>query len=368
MQQDRLAFVDTLRATAAIAVLTYHLPLVGDFQALLPGWLQHALLVLGASGIDLFFCISGFVLCLMMPNYDDHRQPVVAFYIKRVLRIAPLFFVVLSGWVLAFAVKGRAIDGWQIATELTFTFNLDPRTAMGFAFADWTIGVEMLFYAIFPLLYRLIPGPRSKLVALVLAFPLFELVMLAYQQGGFEPALLDRFRGLTIFHHAPTFLLGMLVYDLYRRLGRWKHVAMLGVGAMLMALLLFADALSDQPLLGRFTVTLGWGALLFASCLRPWFFVNRYTAWVGRISYSMYLWHGPIIMAMAAVFATILGLALPVAVPLCLVATLLVVLPFAWLSYRFIETPGNRLATRLVRWLDRPAAAPGEGFSRSPRP
>lgn len=363
MQQDRLAFIDTLRAVAAVAVLTFHLPLVADGGPLLaPGWLDHALLVLGSSGIDLFFCVSGFVLCLMAPRYEANRHPAAAFYIKRVLRIAPLFFVVLAAWVVMFTLRHRPVDWWRIAAEVTFVFNLDPRTANGFAFADWTIGVEMLFYAVFPVLYRLVPGPGRKLVALLLAFPLFELVMLGYQQLPIEPDLLQRFRWLSVFNHAPTFLLGMLAYDLYRLLAPTRHARALGLVAALATVVLFADALGDRPLLGRFGVTLGWGLLLLSASLVPWFFVNRATAFVGRISYSIYLWHGPIIMAMGGTFAAIFGLGMPeiASLGLCLAAALAVVLPLAWFSYICIETPGNRLASWLVRRLDRLPAAPVE--------
>lgn len=375
MQQDRLAFIDTLRAVAAMAVLTFHLPIVADGGPLAaPGWLDHALLVLGSSGVDLFFCVSGFVLCLMAPRYEANRRPVVSFYIKRALRIAPLFFVVLGAWVVMFVLRHRPIDWWQIAAEVMFVFNLDPRTANGFAFADWTIGVEMLFYAVFPLLYRLVPGPGRKLVALLLAFPLFELVMLGYQQLPIEPELLQRFRWLSVFNHAPTFLLGMLAHDLYRRLTPTRYARALGIAALLGTLLLFADALGERLLLGRFGVTLGWAMLLLSASLVPWFFVNRATAFVGRISYSIYLWHGPVVMAMGGVFAAIFTLGMPdaVSLALCVAAALLVVLPASWLSFIFIETPGNRLATRLVRWLDRSTAVETAGqvdvVSRSRRP
>ncbi len=377
MQQHRLAFVDTLRAVAAMAVLAFHLPLIADGGPLLqPGWLDRVLQVVGSSGIDLFFCVSGFVLCLMAPRYEAHRHPVAAFYIKRGLRIAPLFFVVLAAWVVMFVLRHRPIDWWQIAAEVTFTFNLDPRTANGFAFADWTIGVEMLFYAVFPVLYRLVPGPARKLVALLLAFPLFELVMLGYQLLPIEPDLLQRFRGLSVFNHAPTFLLGMLAYDLYRRLTATRYARVLAIAAMLGALAIFADALGDKALLGRFGVTMGWGLLLLSASLMPWFFVNRATAFVGRISYSVYLWHGPIIMAMGGTFAAIFGLGMPglASLALCFAVALLVVLPVSWLSYRLIETPGNRLAGWLVRKLDQPpavaveTAGQVEAVNRSPPP
>lgn len=375
MQQNRLAFVDTLRAVAALAVLAFHVPLVADGHPLLePGtWLDRGLHTFGSSGVDLFFVVSGFVLCLMAPHYDGHRRPVVAFYIKRLLRIAPLFYVVLLAWIAMFLVTGRPVLWWQIAAELTFTFNLHPATAGGFAFADWTIGVEMLFYAVFPVLYRLVSGAGRKLVALLLAFVLFEVAMLGYQQLPVEPATLESFRWLTVFRHLPSFVLGMLCYDLYRQFSPTRHASALGIVAMVAALLVFAYAAAGLPFAGRFTVTLGWGLMLLASGLRPWFFVGRSSAFIGRISYSMYLWHGPVIMAMGGTFAAIFALGMPQlpSLVVSVAAALLVALPVAWVSYRFIETPGNRLASWLVRRLDRPAlltAHAVETVRRSPQP
>ncbi len=146
----KLANIQALRGFAALNVVLFHIIGAASvykpsvvYLAPLKGW--------GASGVDLFFVISGFVMV-----YTQHHRPKSAsqFFINRLLRISPLYWV-LTACVLILSALVPAIfrgGGMQVEHALpSFLFFSGLLGESPIIFVGWTLELEMLFYIIFAL-------------------------------------------------------------------------------------------------------------------------------------------------------------------------------------------------------------------------
>jgi peptidoglycan/LPS O-acetylase OafA/YrhL len=349
----RLEFLDSLRGLAALYVLVYHLAKMPPLATGLPAF-ADTFVLFGGSGVILFFVISAFCLCLTMPGSVVTGAVAAKFYTKRFFRIAPLFYAVLAlTLVRNFLVRDIVPPAGDVLANITFTFNLAPGLQDSLVFAGWTIGVEMLFYLIFPALFASLRGVPAKVLAYGLAGLAFAALLWILKTA---PIDRDRYALLTVAHYLPVFLLGMIAFDLFNALhargAGWR------TGAVLLAtgMVAFAGHVSERLLDPSFAPFF-WQGGSYALMLLGLAFcplglvVNRATRFLGQISYSVYLLHGPVILVInRPVFTRIYALDWPVVAKfgLCLAVTLTVTLTVSWLAYSFIERPGIALGRKLI--------------------
>jgi peptidoglycan/LPS O-acetylase OafA/YrhL len=358
MQPKKLDFIDTLRGLASLYVLVYHLSLITVPNAVAPDWLAP-FVALGGSGVNLFFIVSAFTLCLSMESrHTGQAEPVANFYLRRVFRIAPLFYL----WLVVYYFR----DIWYyhfihppgvVAESVLFVFNLIPGQEQGYVWASWTIGVEMLFYVMFPHIFA-----RARNIGMALALFLLSLMLrppfyhFAIHTTKVTADAISYYN-FSIFFNLGTFMFGIVVYRIYKML---NHEAALRYGAGY-ALIAFAaaflmwqcyDPLPFDRGTGTFMQTLCFSALLLGLSLSPIkILVNRVTQFYGKISYSVYLSHATAVFFMSPIFAFIyarianktLDFGLSVALALA------VVTPLSYATYRLVEQPGNALGRAIIR-------------------
>ncbi len=350
-----IARLDVLRALAFLAVFTSHMtgPFV-VFKPLWQGWWRdysHCPPVLypimaiseGWLGVPLFFVLSGFCI-----HYSTmKRAPKEAFrtgdfYWRRFLRIYPAYFVcVLICTALAPWLSPKYFNGWQVITHLLMIHNFIKMTFGGLNGPLWSLGVESQFYLLYPFLLlfmrRRLSWGQCLGVALV-----FNSVLQIYFCLTSQPYELT--------HTRPTFsfplvtwcdwILGAALAESYvegRRL--FTRPALWLIGSALMVVL----ALNFRLL---FVQGYLFGSVFFAVMMQqylawrtPLAWVERALAPIGLISYSLYLWHVPV-LSLVEMWGHSLGLD---ATPLLFAAwnaalASAVVFPLAWLSYRTLET------------------------------
>jgi peptidoglycan/LPS O-acetylase OafA/YrhL len=158
----RVAELDALRGIAAIMVLSLHLGLGAQYAVL-------------ASAVDLFFVLSGYLVTRIILDHPMRPDFLIRFYARRVLRIWPIYYAVLIGFLLVnpFLPHRQATRGW--AYYLTFTqylprywFARPPRFSMYFGHT-WTLAAEEQFYLLWPLIAVLF-GRRALLAAIPVLF------------------------------------------------------------------------------------------------------------------------------------------------------------------------------------------------------
>jgi peptidoglycan/LPS O-acetylase OafA/YrhL len=317
------------------------------------------------SGVDLFFVLSGFLIGgILLANRESPRY-YRTFYLRRACRILPIYVVVVGA---AFAFTALAEQGLVPAasfrrllppwTYLTFTQNLFMAYYNGFGSQflapTWSLAVEEQFYLLVPLVVRLVPPWRLPLVLLtgILAAPALRL-WLGTLEGGTAPLAAY----VLMPARADALLLGVLAAWAWREEQFRRFVR--GAGAWLIlppalcavAVAVLArrggDVLSPEMAHGGFSwLALGYTFMVLAAARHaPGLKLLRWgpLAALGRISYTTYLLHLPILrivhFTLRGDFPSITGGTAQAVTVLAFALTLVL----AALSWRFFEGP-------IVRW------------------
>ena len=328
--------IDGLRAVAILPVVAYHAGL-----ALVPG---------GFVGVDVFFVISGYLICrLINDEIKDGSFTVAAFYKRRVMRLFPaLFAMLLATSVLAYLfllpIELKEFSDSMIAA-VTYVSNIFFALTTGYFDAPaetkpllhtWSLSVEEQFYIVCPLFmlacHRFCPRRLNALIAIG-ALLSFAAAVLAYSRNPTFAFFLTPFRAWELLLGA---LIGLRFFpapatsDLKSVLG--------GAGLALVLFAVFGFS-RDTPLpLATATACVGT-ALIIHSSENGISVVGRLLSWrpavfIGLISYSLYLWHWPIM-----VFQRSDGILFEQASVTAKLGLIAISIGVACLSWKFIELP-----------------------------
>lgn len=362
--QNRLDFVAALRGLAALYVLTYHLTLIPNPPLELPIWASKTILT-GGTGVTLFFIVSAFTLTMSMRMRNNDPQLVFGFYSRRFFRIVPLFYA----WIIVSWLRDRYWFGvtQSIGTVLLsvfFGFNLIPGKNEGFVWAGWTLGVEMLFYLLFPLIYRYVNDIWKALgffFATLTLSSIFSYLATSYLPV--DTTLLASFIRFSIFTHIPTFAFGIFIYYCFERFIQNKSLP-ISWGIGLISLSVFGYSALQDGRLQMFFSGLYWQAIIYGvavlglSIFPIGILVNRLTRFYGEISYSLYLNHPTLVFVLIPAYRVIYSLSLPLTLKYgaCFLLTLMLLTLLSYGTYHLIEKPGMRLGNNLAKKIMRTRA------------
>lgn len=386
--------LDGIRGLAILWVFAFHAHalLTGARSDVPAGWGQ-TLAQNGLLGVQLFFVLSGFLLALpwiQAAEVGKPGPPVGRFFARRARRILPAYWLhlaVLLGVILPVLRGGYAILGTEIGRtnlwlHLPLLQFLHPgsSTSLGLNMALWSLSIEAQFYLLLPLLAPLFVGNRP-LVALPAALLLsllwktcapdllLDWVYRTVSPAGlvffdpisgrpapFPPEMMRFFLERQLPGEIAAFAMGMAAANLYARLGQSKaaarlrclldqaSIAFLAVATAVLAQLPLAEVLTGATwrTIGM-PLFLGGCALLVLAAAHRTPLADRILGDtplmpIGLISYSLFLWHEPLLRLVAAgvlVPNTCSGAAcrLVFALGLCLLV--------AGLSYLLTEHPGR---------------------------
>ncbi|GAA4118832.1 acyltransferase family protein [Aminobacter aganoensis] len=354
-QNSRIRALDALRGIASASVVLQHTYDIHSFPA--PQWIRW--LVGESFGVPLFFAVSAFCLYYAMERHDSQSQSAIVFYLRRFFRIAPLFYALLLLYV-AFLYWRFGLNAPQTSLLLSmlFVFNFFEGEQAGIVWASWTIGVEMAFYAVFPLIFAIVKTPWRASAMFVGFIVLSEAVLVLLPSFVADPAAYWK---LSVFRHLPIFGAGIVAYQVGVLFYHRRNALWIGASCLLAALAFII--LWRWGVLGRWehhgkAAAAGLAVLGCYLCpLRA--IVNRLTVALGTISYSLYLVHAPIIYYSRWVYDAVYALSLPAALTfvLCAVISFAFSVPLACAFYLLVERPGNRLgrfaASSLSSWRQR---------------
>jgi peptidoglycan/LPS O-acetylase OafA/YrhL len=347
LQSGRLSYrpdVDGLRALAILPVVLYH--------AGIPGFSG------GFVGVDVFFVISGYLMAsLIIREIDQGNFSLLRFYERRIRRIFPALFAMVAAssvmaWLVFMPVEFEYFARSVRATAL-FISNVRFEKESGYfdmsaqlkpLLHTWSLAVEEQFYIVFPVALTLLAKlDRRRIPWVLLLLLVASLAASAWyvHRAPVAAFYLSQFRGWEL-------LLGaLLAFDVLSRSTRpviGECLAALGILLIGYAVLTYSDSTvfpglaALVPCLGAALVihgaaTSGPAGLLLRS--RP-------VVFVGLISYSLYLWHWPLIVFTRYFTGHVLS---PMQGVLLVVASLIV----AVLSWRFVEQPFRGHSSRIAR-------------------
>jgi peptidoglycan/LPS O-acetylase OafA/YrhL len=390
----QLDFIDALRGVAIIGVLISHAQRNVEIyramghEATLSPWLSRYA-EQGARGVQLFFVISALTLFLSASKRSGETEPWLNFYVRRVFRIAPMFYLAFAIYCVApVLLKGHGFPGLgTVLGTLSFTNGWNPSWLLGandVVPGGWSIGVEMSFYIVFPLVFLALRSFPRALMALLLVL-LVDLVAWPYllRHAPIDDAeLWARYVFVWLPNQLPVFLFGICAYFLlfgepgrlatfFRNAGRGQVACGFVLAA---AVLLIAPQWLDDP---RAVFLYGAAFALLALCLYrvPYrWLVNRPLQHIGKISFSGYLTHFFMLQVARKLLAKVHGgdrlspdLYFVATVVLALAGTVLI----SSVTYRLVEVPGQALGKRLIQALASSrraasAAAPEQALGERP--
>lgn len=324
--------LQVLRALAAFLVLYHHY--IDYPQIAIDDWY-------GAVGVDIFFVISGFVI-----TYAQ-RGSALDFSVRRIIRIAPLYWALTILWVvlaMVFRISGSGLTPESITFSLVlrslFFIPDEPIITRG-----WTLNFEMYFYLLFAI-SMLMSRRWTALICLVLVGSVFTLVNLT------NPGRPWNFYGSV---HVFQFLAGSAAFYSWRAIGRserakalvrrWRHLVLATCVALFAACCWSSDYWRNSSLVG---VTLTSALFVFAVVtLEEYgrvYVRSQLLTLLGDASYSIYLVH-------RFIYAPLARTAFPLLVDQPVWVKLLAFLPLAVLV--LIVSVGVHLAFErpVTRWL-----------------
>lgn len=339
--------LDHVRALAAFVVFAWHFIHFQQGQLAGPLAFPLSLFTEGHTGVAIFMTLSGYLFARLL---DNRKLLFIPFLWNRVLRLAPLL-------VLVFTLL--ALQRWWVGALNADFFRtlLEGFVRPVWPNGGWSIAVEMHFYLVLPLLLWL--AARSPRYLLWVVAAAVALRLAVWQITGEVQSLAY----WTLLGRIDQFVLGIWFFH-YRNalVGRGGWVA-LGVLAFLLFWYGF-DAQggfyvspaypSPSPVWVVITLFEGLAYGMFIAWYDGWFRQSdsRWATWVaaiGTYSYSIYLLHFFVVFEMPAfVHTRLFALDNPYVLLLMAIPCFLLLVPLAWASYRWVESPFLRFRRRYI--------------------
>lgn len=287
---NRIKELDALRGLAAILVVHFHYTM-GRMESEYWG-------ILGITGVDLFFMISGFVILLTLEGRNDWKS----FLHRRAIRLYPAYWVVVSFTAILIYIN-LANDLTAKLVELNwekYFANLSMiQSYMNYGDLDgpyWTLLIEWQFYVLIAITLFIGKGRYILLPAIVLTtFILFlELIYQPLNPKNFREIWDYIARNLQLIGHIPFFLAGMLFYKVHRQGSKWYWIVGIII-AYLAAIMVFDNIGRSKAFIKvpqfLFTTSLYFTLFTLLVKHRLKFLAKPVPLFFGRISYPLYLIH-----------------------------------------------------------------------------
>ncbi len=336
--------LDGLRAIAVVSVIVYHFKVyMYNIQIFQGGYL----------GVDVFFILSGYLITNILNNeIGNGKFSILNFYAKRFRRIFPaLIFMMTCFCFISYQLLlpndlvnfSKSFLSSTLFFSNYYFYAKDPYTAVSniyeFLIHTWSLSTEWQFYLIYPFIYSL----TYKLARNHIFIILFILTLLSFSISH----ILSSYNVSLAFYSFPTRAWELLIGGLIAFVNRDfllnnsnnknlinQSLSLIGIVFIIYSILFIPDSARHPSFITLLPIL---GCALFIIFNKEGDLVNslitmRFVSFVGVISYSLYLWHQPIL----ATFRTIKGDNLNVE-QLLLVSILTMI--FSVLSYYLIENP-----------------------------
>lgn len=354
-----LGGLESLRGLAALDVALFHVAFTNPTW----GW---GVVRNGYLLVDLFFVLSGFVMSHAYLGRLTTGQQVKEYLWLRLGRVYPLHLLTLAVFVAIEATRWVAERGGQALATPAFSTNglgallanmlmvhaHGVTKALTFNGPSWSIAAELWAYLAFAVFAVQVRAPRTRLtLAAAISLGLYVAMRV------FHPANIDLTFDFGVVRCLAGFFLGIVTFEVTRRIGAGSEAVCVGAGVVLVALLAtstdgsldYAVPSASAVLIGAVALTRGgrFGRLLE---LKP-------LVWLGKVSFSVYMVHTAVLRVVSAVLKKAahgeqnsdgLLVVAPTWGVVGVLVYVIVLLATSGLMYRFVEDPARRWAKQML--------------------
>ena len=331
--------IQGLRAIAVLSVVIFHIQ-----PNALPG---------GYLGVDVFFVISGYLIIgQLWRALCNNSLSLTSFYSSRFKRLLPAYIVVAAAtsiFAYFYLLPGEYANySYSLIASLLYASNFWFYTQSGYFSAalefapllhTWSLSVEEQFYFIFPVLLLILAKVKLQTKGMLVILTLLGLSSFLLGEW-----LLPIDSSLSFFASPTRFWQfiagGLLAISGVKCNSTWKANVLTGLSLGCMTICFFYyDKYTPFPGINALPITLATVAVLYANVQKGvfhWVLANKVCQFFGNISYSLYLWHWPVI-----VFFKLQFLDHYTSIDMAVVFTLSLILATG--TYYFIEVPFRKM-------------------------
>jgi len=368
---NQLKHIDSLRGVAILMVILVHTAQSVSFIQQHEPLSSLAIILTnyGQVGIQLFFVISAYTLCIshIKRQQESHRQ--LKFFIRRFFRIAPMYYVGIGFYALTYGLFNWLKTGViqipeqynlvNVTSNLLFVHGFYPPANSNIVPGGWSIGTEMAFYVIFPLLFMMANKLSQRSVFIVLPFTIIIIIanyfIVQYLANiSKQPLLNNSFWYYNISNQLLVFCLGFGLFFLEKtsRLKAQSSVidGFLFVVFTIMALLVWYSshlmAFFWLPIISGLSFLFLYRLFAQLNWLNPPLLQK-----IGQLSFSMYIFHFVFSYQVTGQLCRYLGhyLSTPSLLILCYFITILGTFILSIFSKRWIENRGVALGRSIIQ-------------------
>lgn len=286
--------INGLRAIAVLSVLLFHFAVPG-FNG-------------GFVGVDIFFVISGFLMTkIIFSRLEDNSFSILDFYMERARRIIPALagiciFLLIMGWFVL-NPSDYEILGKHVLGSMTFVSNImywqeagyfDVSSHEKFLLHSWSLSIEWQFYILYPLLIIIITKfsniKWTKVTLIIISFVSLGISV-------FSSEIWPNASFYLLHTRSWEMLAGGLLYLYPLKFPKSinAYIQMMGMILIILSIFLISPDSSWPGWLAIIPV-LGAMMVINSSSNQSFILTNGFFQWIGKISYSIYLWHWPLVV------------------------------------------------------------------------
>lgn len=343
-----------MRFIAALLVIIHHIEQFKSIYDLPNRWNSAFVQIIGEQGVSLFFVLSGFLITYLLLEEEKQTGTIRLkdFYVRRILRIWPLYFfigflaLVILPRIPLFIEPGGGLEIWyrhywqKVVLYILFLPNLLPFYAGSIPFASqtWSIGTEEQFYLMWPLLMKNIRKYRMALMLLIIAGYIITARALWSSHTDFLPGKYYISGFWSLFNIDLMAIGGLLAMLLHSRHKLLKYICnnIVFYASLVLVTYMLINAFMVQHIYKE-TYGVLYGLLILNFASNPNLHFNLEAGvfkYLGKISYGLYMYH-PIAIVLTIALAFWTGLTNNLFI---YTLSLLLTVAIAGLSYRYLES------------------------------
>ena len=326
----KYSFINSARGIAILMVIIVHTSQLYIFKNIF----VKLLFDYGQMGVQLFFIASAYTLCLSAEKRINEKSAIKNFYIRRFFRIFPVYYLgIILYFILNFYFKDVGnYTTKNIFSNVFFIHGIVPSANNTIVPGGWSIGAEILFYLIFPVLHKFFFAGHFILKFIILTSICYFIIFFF-----FIHIKNNSFWYFNIILQLPVFLSGILYYKFQKRVTLSLAILIFSTFTIASFYFWYKEYFLIVPLVSA----ISFCGLI--KILEKTFLDLKVLQKIGIVSYSMYITHFVLVFYLLPITSNF-GYML-----LYFIFTVCVCYPFALILEKYLEKPFIKLGNKIIK-------------------